>query len=292
MIRASLFSGLLTIVSCSQKENKIFHPEVGKLEMLHQLPKKLKETSGIVLSADQTNYWIIADRGNKNRVYGLDYNGEIVAEIEIKNAENNDWEDITQDSKGFTYIGDFGNNDNDRKNLAIYKVALNSSQTETEVLQTTTFSYPEQTEFPPKKSELLYDCEAFIVYQDQFYLFTKNRSKNFDGTFLIYKVLNKNGEGEAKLVGQLKIGGDVSEAAITAATINKTEDKIILLSHTNLHILSGFSPEDFSKTIITNIPLNHDSQKEAITFKSENTLILADERKGKDFGNIYKFKLQ
>lgn len=185
MIRASLFSGLLTIVSCSQNENKIFHSEVGKLEILHQLPKKLKETSGIVLSADQKNYWIIADRGNKNKVYGLDFNGEIVAEIEIKHAENNDWEDIAQDSNGFTYIGDFGNNDNDRKNLAIYKVALNSSQTETEVLQTTTFSYPDQTEFPPKKSELFYDCEAFIVYQDQFYLFTKNRSKNFDGTFLI-----------------------------------------------------------------------------------------------------------
>jgi hypothetical protein len=35
--------------------------------------------------------------------------------ITIEGVENNDWEDITQDKNGFTYIGDFGNNDNIRK---------------------------------------------------------------------------------------------------------------------------------------------------------------------------------
>lgn len=48
--------------------------------------------------------------------------GNLVRTITIEGVENNDWEDIAKDKNGFTYIGDFGNNDNDRKNLAIYKV--------------------------------------------------------------------------------------------------------------------------------------------------------------------------
>jgi hypothetical protein len=34
-----------------------------------------------------------------------------------------------------------------------------------------------------------------------FYLFTKNRSKGFDGTFLVFQVPNKEGDFEAKLIG-------------------------------------------------------------------------------------------
>ena len=292
MIRACIFFSLMSILSCSQNKIPVTNSETESLEVLNKLPKILKETSGISLSADQKNYWIIQDHGNSNTVYGLDFNSKIIAEIQIKNIENNDWEDITQDRNGFTYIGDFGNNDNERQNLAIHQVKLNSAQTETDVLQTTTFSYPEQTKFPPKKSDFLYDCEAFVVYENNFYLFTKNRSKNFDGTFLIYKVLNKAGAGDAKLVGKFKIDGKFSDAAITSAAINDKENEIILLSHTNLFVLSGFSPEDFSKTLIKKIPLNHNSQKEAIIFKDENTLIIADERKGKEFGNLYQFKLK
>ena len=86
--------------------------------------------------------------------------GNLVRTITIEGVENNDWEDIAQDKNGFTYIGDFGNNDNDRKNLAIYKVKIDKENS-TPVLQTTKFSYPEQTEFPPNKKSLLYDCEAF-----------------------------------------------------------------------------------------------------------------------------------
>ena len=50
------------------------------------------------------------------------------------------------------------------------------------------FSYPEQKEFPPKKKEMFYDVESFFEHNGYFYLFTKNRSKGFDGTAFIYKI--------------------------------------------------------------------------------------------------------
>jgi hypothetical protein len=69
----------------------------------------------------------------------------------VENTENHDWEDITQDAAGNIYIGDFGNNENDRQNLSILKVDLkDASQKSTKVIQTTTFHYEGQTEFPPK----------------------------------------------------------------------------------------------------------------------------------------------
>jgi sugar lactone lactonase YvrE len=69
----------------------------------------------------------------------------------VENAENNDWEDITKDIHGNIYVGDFGNNDNDRQNLSILKLDLKiPSQTTTKVVQTTRFHYEGQTDFPPK----------------------------------------------------------------------------------------------------------------------------------------------
>ncbi|WP_369828775.1 hypothetical protein [Flavobacterium sp. 1] len=61
------------------------------------------------------------------------------------------------------YIGDFGNNDNTRKDLAIYKIDQSNLQGESaNVAYTISFDYPEQTEFPPKKKDLMFDVEAFL----------------------------------------------------------------------------------------------------------------------------------
>lgn len=260
------------------------------VEVEFSLPKKLKEVSGITLSDDHKTIWAIEDQGNKNVVYGLDMEGKLVADVLVENAENNDWEEITKDNKGNIYIGDFGNNDNDRQNLSILKIDLQSaSQKTTKVTQTTKFHYEGQTEFPPKKSNWLYDCEAFVEMNGSFYLFTKNRSKGFDGTFLVFKVPNQPGDFEAKLIGKLKLDGKYSDAAITAAAINSKQDQIVLLNHKNIRLLSGFTPNDFSNATIKKVSLEHNSQKEAVTFLDDKTLLIADEKDKKEGGNMYKF---
>ncbi|WP_375181862.1 hypothetical protein, partial [Chryseobacterium sp.] len=224
---------------------------------------------------------------------GVDRKGNLTSDVLVENTENHDWEDITKDAAGNIYIGDFGNNENDRQNLSILKVDLkDASQKSTKVIQTTTFHYEGQTEFPPKKSNWLYDCEAFVEMNGNFYLFTKNRSKGFDGTFLVFQVPNKAGDFEAKLIGKLKLSGGYSDAAITSATINSTKDKIVLLNHKNIQILTGFSADDFSKTKIEKVSLNHNSQKEAVVFADDKTLLIADEKDGKEGGNVYTFSLK
>lgn len=281
----------MLLLSCNPK-NPSEKTEQDSLKTEFSLPKKLKEVSGIALSQDQKTIWAIEDAGNKNVVYGLNRQGELTTDVLVENAENNDWEDITKDASGNIYIGDFGNNENDRRNLSILKLDLKTdSQKSTKVIQTTKFHYEGQTEFPPKKSNLLYDCEAFVEKDGSFYLFTKNRSKGFDGTFLVFQIPNKEGDFEAKLVGKLKLEGGYSDAAITSATIN-SKNQIVLLNHKNINVLSGFTANDFSSAKIQKIPLNHNSQKEAVVFVDDKTLLIADEKDKKTGGNVYQFSLK
>lgn len=277
--------------SCNPKAQDSSATDELKVEF--SLPKKLKEVSGVALSQDKKTLWAIEDQGNKNAVYGLNLQGELTADVLVENAENHDWEDITADAQGNLYIGDFGNNDNDRQNLSILKIDLkNTAQKTTRVIQETKFHYEGQMEFPPKKSNLLYDCEAFIEMNGNFYLFTKNRSKGFDGTFLVFKVPNQPGDFQARLTGKLKLTGGYSDAAITSAAINSTKTQIVLLNHKNIRVLTGFIPDDFSKTKISTVSLNHNSQKEAVVFLDDHTLLMADEKDKKTGGKVYRFNLK
>lgn len=280
----------LLFVSCNPKTENI-QSQDNNLKVEFSLPKKLKEVSGIALSQDQKTIWAIEDAGNKNVVYGLNRQGELTTDVLVENAENNDWEDITKDVAGNVYIGDFGNNENDRQNLSILKLDLKTdSQKSTKVIQTTKFHYEGQTKFPPKKSNLLYDCEAFVEKDGNFYLFTKNRSKGFDGTFLVFQIPNKEGDFEAKLVGKLKLEGSYDDAAITSASIN-SKNQIVLLTHKNVFLVSALFENNFKDYIIQKRSLNHNSQKEAVVFVEDRTLLIADEKDKNEGGNVYEFKL-
>ncbi|WP_269227599.1 SdiA-regulated domain-containing protein [Flavobacterium eburneipallidum] len=285
MKKAFLVSFSLVLLACQQ--------DSSQMQTLYSLPKKLKEVSGITYFPDTNLLYTLEDSGNANEVYALNSEGKLEKTITITNAINVDWEDITKDKDNNLYIGDFGNNDNERQDLCIYKVANKELDKENAVAEyKISFSYPEQTEFPPKKKELFYDVEGFFEYQNYFYLFTKNRSKNFDGTAFIYKIPNAPGTQKAVKIGEFKTCDNYNHCVLTSATISPDGTKVVVLSHDKILLFQGFQDDLFHKGTQTEILLGDFSQKEAVVFKDNNTLLIADEKTNKVGGKVYEFKLK
>lgn len=276
-----LFLASIVLLSCQQPSTF--------LTTIYSLPKNLKEVSGITYSTEDSLLWTLEDSGNANVLFALNSEGLIAKEVTIKNVENIDWEDLTKDKEGNLYIGDFGNNENERQDLGIYKMDKKSLDNENAFpAYKISFSYPEQKNFPPKKKELLYDVESFFELNGNFYLFTKNRSKGFDGTVFIYKVPNRAGFHKAELIGDFKTCDDYDNCAITSAAISPDQSKVVLLSHSKIWLFKNFSSDDFLSGIRTETELQHNSQKEAICFKDNNTLLIADEKVKKTGGTLYE----
>ena len=271
------------ILSCSTNNTILKH--------VAQFPNSLKEVSGIAYKNNLI--YSIEDRGNENHVTVLDLSGKIQKTKTLNNTQNNDWEDLTFDTKGNLYIGDFGNNANDRKDLAIYKINQSDLNNETaEVAYTVSFEYPEQKDFPPKKKDLMFDVEGFFEFQNFFYLFTKNRSKGFDGSSYVYKIPNTAGHHKAELIKTINTCSDYENCAITSAAISPDQTKFVLLSHSKIWLFENFSPDNISDGTMSEIDLDHFSQKEAVTFKNNETLLIGDERVKKTGGNLYELNLK
>ena len=273
------------LLACQQKSDS--------LTILYSLPKKLKEVSGITYSPQTNLIWSLEDNGNPNVIYALNSNGAIAKAITIANTENIDWEDITKDTEGNLYIGDFGNNDNTRKDLCIYKIDKKALNGNTAVpAYKISFAYPEQLDFPPKKRELFYDAEGFFEFKNNFYLFTKNRSKGFDGTSFLYKIPNVSGFHQAIFIGEFKTCEDFNHCAVTSAAISPDQSKVVILNHDKIWLFENFKGDNFLNGTKTELALNHFSQKEAVCFSDNDKLFIADEKTNKVGGKLYKVSLK
>jgi len=142
-----------------------------------KLAPELNEISGLALLND-TVLIAINDSGNTPDIFFLSLDGSIIKKTRVSSAENTDWEDITMDNQGNLYIADVGNNANNRKDLHFLKVdALKAFENEVIIADEISFSYEDQNEFPPLKSNLNFNCEAVFWDADSLYLLTKNESK-------------------------------------------------------------------------------------------------------------------
>ncbi len=248
----------------------------GQLTIEADITNDLKEVSAAELDLKSDIIWVIEDSGNSPKLIGLNTKGSPARTIRILNAKNNDWEDLTSDLQGNIYIGDFGNNNKKRKKFKILKVLykdLNKATANAEIIE---FTLPKKTGSK--------DFEALFIYNDSFYMISKETKK-----FCVFKVPNTIGKHKAKVVSEHKFKGKNNR--ITSADISADGKTIVLLNHDKLWKLSGFKGEDFFSGTVEKVNFDHNSQKEGICFKTNTSVIITDERKGSEGGNIYSFKL-
>lgn len=263
----------------------------GKLNIIISLPSVLNEVSGIETRKKDQLFWMVNDSGNKPILFGLDSTGKIIKALKVK-AKNRDWEDLTTDSEGNIYIGNFGNNDNQSKNLSVLKITAKDLDKNKESVKpkVINFSYPEQKKFPPKSKNKHFDCEAFFYFKDALYLFTKSRNPKEKGKTNVYKLPTKQGKHKAKLISSFNTC-EQSMCWVTSADINDNGTKMALLTENSVFVFSNFEDDDFFNSEFKRYKFEHSSQKESVAFKNDSTLYIADEYNGLKGRNLYELKI-
>jgi len=139
-------------------------PRVGTVE-----PRGLTECSGLVASRHQAGVlWAHTDGGGpkKSVLYAMDRTGRSLGSFPVVGAVLVDWEDLAIDDSRNLYIGDIGNNNARRNQLAVHRVPepeVGKGPAAVAVRQSWQLAFPGAP----------FDCEALFVHQGQGYVISK-----------------------------------------------------------------------------------------------------------------------
>ena len=263
----------------------------NNLKLLAELNVKIKETSGLAYF----EAFLIThnDKGRSNELMLVKpEDGQILQSISVTNLQNNDWEDLAKNDE-FLFIGDMGNNEGERKNLAIYMLPLKEISKNTTTIKSAgsiNFYYPEQTAFDVSKKHN-FDCEAILCFNNQIYLFTKNR---LDDKTDLYVLPAAPGNYAAKYVASFEVGGRITGADVSA------DGKTIALVGYNkksdcfIWTFEGFGQDNFFSGKSKKYTLGAYSalgQMEGVTFKDNSSLYISSEEIANVHARLYLFKL-
>ncbi|TFV94292.1 hypothetical protein E4S40_09660 [Algoriphagus kandeliae] len=246
------------------------------LTPIADLDDSQNETSG--LAQFEGRLFAINDGDNPNRIYELDpISGEVLRSILVENAINRDWESLAQ-SETHLFIGDFGNNQGTRQDLAIYRIpwqqVLNQETVQAEKID---FRYINQDDFSPSETHR-FDCEAFLFWEGKLHLFTKNRASE-DSDHHVLPI--EPGNYITEFVETLPVN-----KLVTGACIDPISGKVILLGYKLplqgfLSLWEGMNGEllgeNFGRIQIAEFPMG---LTEGIVFTPEGNTWISSERVG------------
>ena len=272
MFKLKLMAFLLslngTFCNCNFEKRQLgFEKNKGwyKVKKIGRLPSTLKETSALEI-ADNGTYWTLQDSGGEPLLFKVNGSGDIKDTLSIPGTVNKDWEELAQDSQGYLYIGDIGNNSNLRKDLAVYKLDLSSKRVE--ILK---FNYHDQTQFPPERKQMNYDCEAYFWLDGNLHLFSKNR-----GVKMVkhYELPDTAGTYTLKVKDALTLKGKV-----TAADISPDGKLMALLSYGKVWLFKVKNVDDLWSKPFKCVKINR-GQTEGLIFVNNTDILISNETGG------------
>lgn len=254
------------------------------------LPSELFESSGLVYSDGKL--WTINDSGDRACLYQIDTaNGAIKQKVFVDNYPNIDWEEITADEQ-FIYIGDFGNNYGNRKNLRILRIKKEDISNKKEVhlnAEAISFNYKMQKNYRYDEFTA-YDCEAMISLGDYLYIFSMNRGGK---KCMVYKIPKSVGHHEILPIHRFHTDGE-----ITGAAYDSTQNTMLLIGYSSMHNhpfvwkFKNFQADNFLHANQEYFHLGNEKawQTEAITF-IHGKVFFSCETSGEKAAGIYQLNL-
>jgi hypothetical protein len=238
-----------------------------------RLPHTLREISGLAPADTVPGLWAHPDGGSPAQLALFDLPGTVRRTLSLRPLPNTDWEDLTRDAAGRLYIGDFGNNANQRRDLAIYRLTLRGARP---VVDTIAFRYPDQRAFPPPRSRRNFDCEAFFWYDDTLHLFSKDRS--LQQWVKHYVLPARPGRYVATLRDSIRLN-----TPVTAADISPDGRTVALLGYGGVFFFARQPGQRLFDGAKSFRALPTTGQAEALVFLSDSTFVVSNEK-----GRLYR----
>ncbi len=235
---------------------------------LARLPAPIAESSGLARGDSAGLVWTHGDGGTAATLYQAGLDGRLRGSRPLAPLLNNDWEELTRDPAGRFYVGDFGNNRNDRRDLAIYRVAPGAGGRR---VDTIAFCYPDQMAFPPAPAGRHFDCEAMVFYNDSLHLFTKDRSRAHRTRY--YVVPARPGRYVATLRDSLRLG-----TLVTGAALRPDGQAVALLGYGAMFLFAGPPGQRLFQQPKAYRRLPATGQAEALLFLNDQDLLVGNER--------------
>lgn len=238
----------------------------------------IKEASGIADSKINDGYlWVQEDSGNPPALYLLGQDGKVSKKIDIKNATNRDWEDMTIAGDEI-YIADIGDNNQAYKDYSIYH--FTEPPASVDIIKnaaTISFRYPDGS----------HDAEAFLVdtQSKDIFIITKR-----DKSSQIYKISYpyQGTINLANLVGSLPYTGVVS------AALSADGNEILIKTYLGINYYKRKTGESIVQALqskSTNIAYTIEPQGEAICFsKTDSGFYTLSEKGFSKSVNLYFYR--
>lgn len=205
----------------------LYPPTASTPLLLSALSDTLRETSGLAFAGGML--WTHNDSGFPPVLHAMDTaTGQILRQVFLAGVSATDWEDLAL-SEEHLYVGDFGNNAGNRKDLAILRVSLDSllaPDTDTLWPEVIGFHYPDQTDFSPAPNQTPWDAEAFFHEGEHLHVFTKDWVTQ---QTKYYSIPDSPGQHTAILRDSFDCMG-----LVTGATIDPEGGEIVLCGYRNV----------------------------------------------------------
>jgi len=253
---------------------------------ISDLPLLIDEASGLACPHPDT-CWTYNDSDDSQRIYLLSAQGAFLGQRVLESASQVDYEDMTMDDEGKLYIGDFGNNANDRQNLGIYICSPNTVSGSLIPASYISLTLSDQSEFPPTNAQKNFDIEAMIHQGTYLYLFSRNRTSPYTGLTKMYRLTAEPGPHIAELMGEFF--GNLSEPynSITSADISPDGSRMALLSNGSLFLFHDLDSWPLISGEFTYNFFSFTAPFEGIAFIDDCTALVVSESDGTIPGKLY-----
>ena len=229
----------------------------------------LKEISGVVASRKKPGIlWVHNDSGDSAQIYALSTSGKHLGTYLLKGVAAVDWEDIAADASHI-YIGDIGDNAEERTSIVIYRVAEPEVTTDQEAVSE---NITEIESYPLKYPDRPHNAEAMFVdpISGDIYIVTKEQVDDIS----VFRAAGPHGNAQMKtmeLIASFPIQSEDGPILMmtTGADISPSGDAILVRTYYSAYWwarVPGVPLGESFKGKACIVSLQYEQQGEAIGF--------------------------